>query len=86
MSERTLQKIVGTAITDQRFRDDFLNGGRQRLLRQFDLTEEEATLLLTIRADSLEGFASELLCRAKAKGWVPRLGTASGSRFTAMAL
>jgi len=86
VSEHTLQKIVGTAITDQRFRNDFLNGGRQRLLSQFDLSEEEAALLLAIRADSLEGFAAELLHRAKSEGWVPRLQTVSGSRLTAMAL
>ncbi len=60
MSQHALQKLVGMAIVDQRFRQGFLNGGRKRLLAQFDLATEEQEVVLSIRASSLEGFAAEL--------------------------
>ncbi|MGD1996600.1 MAG: hypothetical protein PVH62_07485 [Anaerolineae bacterium] len=60
MSQHTLQKLVGTAIVNQRFRRDFLNGGRQRLLAEFDLSPEERAAVLAIRADALKEFAAEL--------------------------
>jgi len=60
VSQHTLQKLVGTVIVDRCFRQAFLNGGRQRLLSQFELSPEERAFLLNIQADSLEGFAAEL--------------------------
>jgi hypothetical protein len=60
MSQHTLQRLVGTAIVDRRFCHDFLNGGRRRLLAEFEVSPEEEAAILAIRADSLEGFATEL--------------------------
>jgi len=62
-----MQKLVGTAITDRRFREGLLNGGRQRLLAQFGLSDEEIALLLAIHAESLEGFAAELQRRLESQ-------------------
>jgi len=72
VSQQTLQKVVGTAIIDRQFRTDFLDGGRQRLLAQFALGEEEAALLLGIQADTLEEFAAELQRRLGSKGFIPQ--------------
>ena len=72
MSQRTLQKVVGTAIIDRQFRTDFLDGGRQQLLAQFALGEEETALLLGIQADTLEEFAAELQHRLGSEGLVPQ--------------
>jgi len=69
VSESTLEKLVGIAITDRRFRQEFLNGGRRRLLARFDLGPEERNLLLAIQADSLEGFAAELQQRLQPPVW-----------------
>jgi hypothetical protein len=70
VSQQVLQQVVGTAIVDRQFRTDFLNGGRQRLLAQFALGEEEAALLLGIRADTLEEFAAELQRRLGSSGHI----------------
>ncbi len=70
MSQQTLQRVVGTAIVDHRFRADFLDGGRRRLLAQFGLGEEEAALLLGIRANTLEEFAAELQRHLESNGYV----------------
>ncbi|HHS98457.1 MAG TPA: hypothetical protein ENK08_11305 [Chloroflexi bacterium] len=70
MSQQVLQQVVGTAVVDRKFRTDFLNGGRQQLLTQFALGEEEAALLLGIQADTLEEFAVELQRRLRSEEYV----------------
>ena len=55
-----LEEIVGHAIIDREFRAGLLNGKRARLISQFNLTPEETQALMSIRADSLEAFASQL--------------------------
>lgn len=60
MSQQALQKLVGTAIVDRRFREGFLNGARRRLLTSFRLAHEEQETVLSIQADTVEGFAAEL--------------------------
>ncbi|MFN8595377.1 MAG: hypothetical protein U0559_04230 [Anaerolineae bacterium] len=59
-----LEEVVGNAIIDREFRAGLLNGRRARLLSQFDLSPEEHQVLMNIRAESLESFASQLY------GWV----------------
>ncbi|HHH42328.1 MAG TPA: hypothetical protein ENK56_10045 [Chloroflexi bacterium] len=68
MSQQALQKLVGTAVVDRRFRKGFLNGGRRRLLTRFDLATEEREAVLSIRAATLEGFAAELEQRLSETG------------------
>jgi hypothetical protein len=55
-----LQTIIGTALTDSGFRHGLLNGSRRRILQSFPLSTNEIELIMAIRADSLEQFASQL--------------------------
>ncbi|HEY4687893.1 MAG TPA: Os1348 family NHLP clan protein [Anaerolineae bacterium] len=64
MLHPVLEEVVGQAIIDHDFRAGLLNGKRARLLSRFDLTPEETQALMSIRADSLEAFASQLY------GWI----------------
>jgi hypothetical protein len=56
----TLQALIGTALTDSTFRHSLLNGSRRRILQSFPLTHQEIEIIMAIRADSLEQFASEV--------------------------
>jgi hypothetical protein len=60
MSERALQALIGHAIVDKKFRDQLLNGGRERLLEEFELTETERDVLRSIQAQTFEEFASQV--------------------------
>jgi hypothetical protein len=60
MPARSFQAVVGTALTDNTFRKDLLNGSRRRVLQSFDLTGEEVEAIMGIRADSLDEFAGAL--------------------------
>ncbi len=82
MSQHTLQKLVGAAVVDQRFCRDFLDGGRRRLLEQFELTPEEQAVLLAIQADSLAGFAAELQRWLEARRQPSTFWPASRADFT----
>jgi len=57
MSKIVLQTLIGTALVDQRFCKEFLNGKRPTLLAEFDLTDEEREVALAIEADSIQEFA-----------------------------
>jgi hypothetical protein len=59
-----LQRIVAEAIYDESFRNRLFNGDRREVIAQFDLTQDEQDVILAIEADTLEGFARELL------GWM----------------
>lgn len=60
MSQISLHTLVGTALTDRQFCHDLLNGKRRTLLTQFDLTKEEQEAILSIQAETLQEFASQL--------------------------
>jgi len=55
-----MQALIGTALTDSTFRHSLLNGSRRRILQTFPLTHQEIEIIMAIRADSLEQFASEV--------------------------
>ncbi len=57
MSKTVLQTLVGTALVDRKFCEEFLNGKRPALVAEFDLTEEERKVALAIKADSIQEFA-----------------------------
>jgi hypothetical protein len=59
MSAQALQSLIGAALTDTNFRLALLNGSRQRVLQSFALSAQEVQTLMTIRADTLEQFASQ---------------------------
>lgn len=77
MSERALQALIGHAIVDKKFRHQLMNGGREHLLAEFELTEDERSVVRSIQAQTFEEFASQL------HAWIMRSrnGTAGRSRF-----
>jgi hypothetical protein len=60
MRHRALQNLVGRAIVDRDFRDQLLNGDREQVVSDFDLTDDEMNVISSINAHSLEAFAGEL--------------------------
>jgi hypothetical protein len=60
MTHESLQAVVGTAVVDSMFRKALLNGSRRHVIQSFNLTNEETSAVLAIRADSLEQFAGQL--------------------------
>jgi hypothetical protein len=64
MAYAELEEVVGHAIIDRDFRADLLNGSRARVLSRFNLSPEEKQALMSIRAESLESFAGQLV------GWM----------------
>lgn len=64
MRNMTIEEVVGYAIIDREFRADLLTGKRANVLSRFNLTPEERQALMSIRAESLESFAGQLV------GWM----------------
>ena len=60
MAYESLQAVVGTAVIDSFFLKALLNGSRRRVIQSFNLTNEETSAVMAIRADSLEQFAGQL--------------------------
>lgn len=63
MAAPILQALIGTALTDSTFCHSLLNGSRRRILQSFPFTTQEIEIIMAIRADSLEQFASEVHTR-----------------------
>jgi hypothetical protein len=57
MSRTALQVLIGTALVDQEFCEDLLNGKRPVILAEFDLTTAEREAALAVETDSIKGFA-----------------------------
>lgn len=57
MSATALQALIGTALVDREFCEELLNGKRPTLLAEFDLSDEEREVVLTIETDSIQEFA-----------------------------
>lgn len=64
MAYAELEEVVGHAIIDRSFCADLLNGSRASALARFNLSPEEKQALMSIRAESLESFAGQLV------GWL----------------
>lgn len=60
MSTMALQTLVGIALVDHRFCEELLNGKRDTLLTEFDLTDEEQEAVLAIETDSVQEFTAKL--------------------------
>lgn len=60
MIHRALQYLIGRAIVDKSFREQLLDGSRQQLLAEFDLTDDERLAIESIEASTLEEFACRL--------------------------
>ena len=59
MGYSRLQAIVGTALVDSAVRQGLLNGAYD-VLREFELSPQEMAVVRTIKADTLQEFASQL--------------------------
>ncbi|MBI5030177.1 MAG: hypothetical protein HZB51_06595 [Chloroflexi bacterium] len=76
MAYESLQAVIGTAVIDSLFRKALLNGSRSRVIQPFNLTMEETSAVMAIRADSLEQFAGQLdqwIKRSQGKLEAPQL-------------
>ena len=60
MSMRELDRLTGTALAEPAFCEALLGDRRPEALTSFDLTAEERTMLLCIRARTLREFAQTL--------------------------
>lgn len=60
MSDMALRNMISHAIVDDKMRSRLLNGERDDVLSQFELTETELRALSGIRAGSLQSFAAQL--------------------------
>ena len=60
MSDIALQSLIAHAVVDRQLCTRLLNGERQQVLAQFDLTDHERAVLSTFQADSLQTFAALL--------------------------
>ncbi|MCS6965060.1 hypothetical protein [Thermoflexus sp.] len=58
MSAAAIDELVGWALIDERIREDLLGSRRAEVLARYDLTEEERTWLLQVRAKDLTDFAA----------------------------
>jgi hypothetical protein len=68
MKHEVLQAVIGTAVVDTNFRKALLNGSRRNVLAAFKLSREEFDIVMSVHADSLEQFASQLddwLCKTQ---------------------
>ncbi len=57
MSKTALQALIGTALVDQEFCEDLMNGKRPVVLADFDLTDAEREAALAMKVDSVKEFA-----------------------------
>lgn len=59
MTHENIQALVGTAIVDVEFRQRLLEDAAS-VIGQFDLTPDEAAAVLSIKASTFQGFATQL--------------------------
>ena len=60
MSDAALRSLITQALVDTQLCSKLLNGGRELVLAQYELSEVERAVLRTIEADSLQAFAAQV--------------------------
>ena len=60
MPTRRVDELVWIALTDSVFRERLLNGQRREVVDALGLSEAERQAVLSVKADTLEAFASAL--------------------------
>lgn len=63
MGYRLFNLLMGTALTDQAFSAELLNGHREDLIADWPFTGEERQMLLSIQATTISELAEQVLCR-----------------------
>lgn len=63
MGYRLFNLLMGTALTDQAFSAELLNGHRGNLIADWPFTSEERQALLSIQATTISELAEQVLCR-----------------------
>ena len=72
MTHERIQDIIGTAIIDAEFRQHLLDDTAS-VIREFDLTSDEASALLSARAKTFRVFARQLNTWITRTGGIPAL-------------
>ena len=67
-----IQALIGTAIVDTEFRQQLLENPAS-VIGDFDLTPDEASAIIAVRASTLQGFASQLHAWITSRSAVPVL-------------
>lgn len=62
MVSHRIDEMVWRAFTDGVFREGMLNGDRREMATAVGLSEVEREIVMSVRADTLEAFAS-VLCQ-----------------------
>lgn len=60
MSRLNLNAIATKALLDHNFQTDILNGHRKERLTEFDLSEDEKRVVLSIEAKNVDQFVTHL--------------------------
>ncbi|MBI4758545.1 MAG: hypothetical protein HY783_06045 [Chloroflexi bacterium] len=63
MGYRLFNLLMGTALTDQAFSAELLNGQRGDLIADWPFTGKERQALLSIQAATISELAEQVLCR-----------------------
>lgn len=72
MIHENIQAIIGAAIVDAEFRQHLLENAAS-VIGEFGLTPDEATAVLSVKASTLQGFATQLHAWISSKSSVPVL-------------
>ncbi len=72
MTYENVQAMIGTAVVDAEFRQHLLEDA-SAVIGEFGLTPEEASAVLSIKATTLQGFASQLHAWIVSRNSVPVL-------------
>lgn len=72
MRHENIQALIGTAIVDAEFRQHLLEDA-SAVIGDFGLTPEEASAILSIRATTFQGFASQVHAWITSRSSVPVL-------------
>ncbi|MFQ5409942.1 MAG: hypothetical protein ACE5FI_16160 [Anaerolineales bacterium] len=69
MDNLQVNALVTRALADATFQKDILNGHRRERLTEFELTDQERTGLLSIKAGDVDEFIRQVEGQIRARDW-----------------